>query len=488
MKRLRTLQRIALWKSVGFVTLLGGLSVYGAFIGTKHAKLFFNCLPLVVFWVLLTLLLISGFLLFKRLRNSLGLLFAHLGPILILLGAMFASRIGYDFAKQYLGERRIEAGQMQIRETPPGAPLEAVNTVWDLEGKKIAGRLPFALVLKKFTISYHDADKPWRLGINAPPEGDNHERRTAEIEWKQGEDVEIPLIGGTIKVLRYVGSARVARGEAKQFKLEVTDADGNKTLVAAKVGQTVEVNNPKGTLKIVEVFTHLVTQKHKGQYHSVNVIGSYENPALRLQFTAADGKQSQTWAFRREAGFTHGVANLKTVYIVPAPRVVDDPTTELAAMLVLVARNGRQERIWLIGKRNETSISFRLPSAVGAAPTPATEAHKGHRHDPMTYLVMIRPSGMPRQDYSDLAILEEGKIVAEKKIWVNNPLHYGGYHFYQGGHGLDYNRPYTTLQVKYDAGLWPVYTGFFLLCAGPFWLFWFKPAWNHLKKRQAHGI
>ena len=72
---------------------------------------------------------------------------------------------------------------------------------------------------------------------------------------------------------------------------------------------------------------------------------------------------------------------------------------------------------------------------------------------------------------------------------MNYPLYYGGYHFYQISYDDKAYRlsPYTILSVSSDSGLSLVYTGFVLLIAGTFWLFWFKPAWVYFTKRRDNG-
>ncbi len=78
------------------------------------------------------------------------------------------------------------------------------------------------------------------------------------------------------------------------------------------------------------------------------------------------------------------------------------------------------------------------------------------------------------KDYiSEIQVIQDDKAVAEKDIEVNHPLHYGGYHFYQQGYD-DQEGKYTILRVTSDSGLFFVYTGYFLLCLGTCWHFWFN--------------
>jgi len=78
------------------------------------------------------------------------------------------------------------------------------------------------------------------------------------------------------------------------------------------------------------------------------------------------------------------------------------------------------------------------------------------------------------QDYiSELQIIKDGRILAEKSIEVNHPLHFGGYHFYQHSYDSE-NEQYTVLMVVSDSGLALVYAGYVMLCIGVFQHFWLR--------------
>ncbi len=78
------------------------------------------------------------------------------------------------------------------------------------------------------------------------------------------------------------------------------------------------------------------------------------------------------------------------------------------------------------------------------------------------------------RDYiSDVQIIKEGNVVAEKSIEVNHPLHFGGYHFYQSSYDTDAHK-YTVLSVVSDTGLNFVYAGYVMLAIGVFWHFWVR--------------
>jgi hypothetical protein len=87
------------------------------------------------------------------------------------------------------------------------------------------------------------------------------------------------------------------------------------------------------------------------------------------------------------------------------------------------------------------------------------------------------------RDYiSDVQVLKDEKIIAEKSIEVNHPLHFGGYHFYQSSYDTQAHR-YTVLSVVSDTGLNLVYAGYMALIIGVFWHFWIR----HIFTKRANA-
>lgn len=88
-----------------------------------------------------------------------------------------------------------------------------------------------------------------------------------------------------------------------------------------------------------------------------------------------------------------------------------------------------------------------------------------------------------RDYFSDVVIIENGKEVAAKSIEVNHPLHYAGYHFYQHSYDPQEGK-YTILSVTSDSGLYTVYGGYWLLCLGVLWQFWFRHIVGYVKNKR----
>ena len=78
---------------------------------------------------------------------------------------------------------------------------------------------------------------------------------------------------------------------------------------------------------------------------------------------------------------------------------------------------------------------------------------------------------------SELQVIRDGKVVAEKEIQVNHPLKYGGYHFYQYNYDHE-DCLYTVLEVTSDSGLAAVFAGYLMLCIGLCWHFWISKLFN----------
>jgi hypothetical protein len=78
-------------------------------------------------------------------------------------------------------------------------------------------------------------------------------------------------------------------------------------------------------------------------------------------------------------------------------------------------------------------------------------------------------------DYkSSVRVFEEDKEIMSWIIEVNHPLVFSGYSIYQQNYNeMDWT--WTGFEVVRDPGLWIVYLGFIMMCAGCIWVFYVRP-------------
>jgi len=84
------------------------------------------------------------------------------------------------------------------------------------------------------------------------------------------------------------------------------------------------------------------------------------------------------------------------------------------------------------------------------------------------WLRLLPPRPVIKDFKSALVVRDGDRELARKTIEVNDPLHFGGYHFYQFSYDPEGGR-YTVLSVVSDQGLSLVYAGFVLLIGGLVW-------------------
>lgn len=85
----------------------------------------------------------------------------------------------------------------------------------------------------------------------------------------------------------------------------------------------------------------------------------------------------------------------------------------------------------------------------------------------LTYVLDVR------NYFGSLGVMQSGKVLRQKVIRVNDPLHYGGYYFYLKSYD-PHHGSFTVLSVASDSGRGLVFSGYLLLCAGAFWKFWLR--------------
>jgi len=103
------------------------------------------------------------------------------------------------------------------------------------------------------------------------------------------------------------------------------------------------------------------------------------------------------------------------------------------------------------------------------------ERFEPHFSSQLPFVTVFLPPRMPKEYRSTLILEKDGQTLAQKTIRVNNPLYYGGYHFYQSTFGRDEGGAYSGILVVSDSGVWCVFVGYGLMTAGLFGQFWMRP-------------
>jgi hypothetical protein len=236
-----------MWIAMAFIAMLFFLSVFGAFLGPKKAKAFFNSIPLAVFWLTFIILLLVGIGLFRRLLRVPALLLIHAGCVVVLAGALWSS-VGTHQLRQKLlktdnspfglirilkvvfGSNKIPSGYMQIFEG------HSDNRVIS-EDEQIR-ELPFYIGLKDFRIEHY---KPDYLYIQSR-QGD-YWRCPVEI----GAEYVLSSKYGTIKILRVFENFKIQIKGEDRIAIDDPGPGYNAAL-------QVQVNSPDGQVTTRYVF------------------------------------------------------------------------------------------------------------------------------------------------------------------------------------------------------------------------------------------
>ncbi|MFW6189151.1 MAG: cytochrome c biogenesis protein ResB [Planctomycetota bacterium] len=493
---MRLFRKVQLWAVLIGVALLAVLSVVGAFLGAEGAGRLFGSVPLALFWGLFTLLLVVGLASFRRLLSSPGLLGMHLGALLILAGAIYGSEPAHRLGARLTEDAKVPQAFMAIAEGETTSRLLAQDL------RSPLGELPFSVRLNDFRLERYPVEGPWDL-VAEVPVSDPHEHEDGEtcqgvrlhrarLRWEEGETLELPHAGGaTVRVVEYLPSAQPSFPEGRKPVLVIEPAGEEAVELPAEQGRRVGLGDGEATVTIVQVFQNLRVTGGGEHMRVINVPGPPRNPAVKVRVERPEQPPTQRYVTATHGMHSPADSELRMSYRFPeAVGAVPDPDSELPAMKVTVRTEEQTVTEWLMASEGQRIVH--LPLGFVRSLTGCQHAEQGNGEQPASQqeyeaaLYMVRPQGMPKDYKSDLTVLRDGQPVRHKIIEVNDPLHHGGYHFYQ--HSYD-NRGgrYTVLQVVSDRGLAAVYLGFALMGGGVFWWGWFGPVFAALSKRGADG-
>ena len=146
---------------------------------------------------------------------------------------------------------------------------------------------------------------------------------------------------------------------------------------------------------------------------------------------------------------------------------------------ILVAVNGPtyHNHRWLFARFPDFDMHTKDSQSTGPSPLEMVYESRGAA-TPKTM-----PAGPIKSFKSTLELIEGESIVGQRVVEVNSPFSYKGYTFYQSGYNPE-DLSYTSLQVVKDPGVAVVYSGFALMIAGLFIVFYLNP-WFDTRRRTA---
>lgn len=410
------LRREVMWAALALIILLTVFSIYGAFIGAARAEQFFNRIPLAVFWIAFTILLIVAINVFPRLVRVPGLLLMHAGCIFILLGGMWGSRAGHALQNKFLGNEKIRTGRMTIYEGYSDNQVivenEAQNYLFsikpefesDLDHRTVSEELRQEFEKHQMTLSQD-------VKVMTKPEGNAWviaDNLNAYIARKEGEALNIYAPTKELPFSVRLKDFRIEYYEPANLEIEI--AEGQSKIIPAEVGQEIDLGGELGKAKIVRKYENFKMSIEDGKRIAFDDPRLGLNPALEIEITAPDGQVITQYVFSLMPGFGHTQSKLKLTYHRPLNRAIKDYVSELE-------------------------------------------------------------------------VVRDGQIVAEKDIEVNHPLSFGGYHFYQVDYDHEVGR-FTILSVHSSSGLRLVFIGYWMLCIGILWHMWLRHILARIKSKK----
>jgi len=473
----KVLRVTMLWAALLATAGLAVLAAAGAFLGADRAKVLFTSRPLAAFWIGFAILLAAGIVFSKGPLRRPGVLAMHLGAVMVLAGAMWASETGHALAAGLTGVAKVPAATMILQ---PGG---STDVLLGPELEQI-GKLPFSLHLRDFWIEYYRSDRKWRLIAEVSPHRGSGQAVSGgafhrEIDWQVGRELRIAGTDTFVTVGRYLPGARLQRPDDAKGTLEVRLPGGRKITLPAAAGSETTLAEPPVTVRVAKVFSRLVVLGRGKDLYVADApeAGKASNPAVLVEITYPDGTAERQYVFRRAGMQRASRSGLEFTYAAPAVSVVADAASGLPAMRLAVRTDdGRAGQAWLMAKQRRDLACLPLTEVLGP---PAGGA-------PEITLWLARPPAPIKSYKSDLAVVENGKVTAEKVLEVNHPLHYGGYHFYQSSYDAQ-GRQYTVLDVTSDSGTLWIHAGMLLLVAGAAWRFYGRPVVTFLRKRAEDG-
>ncbi|OQY03588.1 MAG: hypothetical protein B6I25_07910 [Planctomycetales bacterium 4572_13] len=238
---------------LSLLTAFTVFSVYGAFLGAQRAKVFFNSMPMIVFWCFLLLLFVVGFFVYVSLRKRLSLMLIHAGCVLVLAGGMVGSQRGHALLDRLFQKGSFVKGMMSLHQGQSSNQV-ALDTDADV------GELPFYIGLKEAFIEYYDR----------------------------------PAI-----------------------RFYFSDATDSGLTIPAEVGKEIELSDDRGTLQVTAVYRNFKMRQVDGRMMPYESTEPGDNPAYELILTLAGKPPETFFVFERFGMHAMPGRNYRADYVAP---------------------------------------------------------------------------------------------------------------------------------------------------------------------------
>lgn len=551
---------------------LMGAAIVSAIFGMDFASRLAQNPIIIGCWVALCLLIVVGFVLWKRMLTNPGLFAMHAGCVAVIAGAMWGSDIAHKYREEKTGtpvpatsftplyntklagfwtaKRFPTVGSDEFYklyiENPkyrppasvakmPGMPANHPHFAPTSNEPEFIEKaeLQFSLRCDKLWKTYYMPADPWRVYVATP-----------DYKLVQGEkpslNQQFNLIQATGKnhTRKLPGDLKVDIMESwsdEQFQkptLLVMTA-GRKTVpVEAVAGKIVEIKDAGVRFKILKVFRNIVGNIiDESKPESLDNIKFHEgapegfNPAVLIEHLPGSEIANLAERYKKEnpgkpvqklRELINNYAFCRTSYRTLLPNRAaavllaqenpfrvgefDPPVMKIKfsrgekslTCLAVVSENyakGNPEKFEFVSSNlaNPNVISLeQLFAEKGKTPEQVRAAYKAAS---APGFVLTRARLAVKGYFADVSVVQNEKIVERKTISVNDPLHFGGFYFYLQSMSteLDENRDvhhYAFLKVRSDAGIYWVYSGFALICAGLIIQLWIVPLFRKFKKQE----
>ena len=444
-----------MWAALAMIGVLVCLSVGGAFLGAESASELFRSVPAAAFWSVSAALLVVGFAAFSGMRRCAGLLAAHLGVLLILGGAMWGSSPAHALRAKLTGRSGPHTGVMQIE---VGTSDDRVFTMSEPDSPQ---RLDFSLKLEKFWIEYYPPEeREWMFhAVTRDPDAPGGIAQQRIYLSGRGK-ISIPFSDTHVELLDYVTA------DESRASLLVSTDDGTE-IVPFVADAKVRIILLNARAKVLRVFRNLRVSQRPEELIVEDSPLPGSNPAVEVELTFADaGDPVRTYAFPPAVTMRlgHRISGDALLMYLP-PSGDRHGRAAPPAVKLRLSRGRRAVTGWVAADEQSEYERISLVSVY--------ENEQAWDKAGAPEIILQRPAQSIREYKSELVVMRDGAEAVRKVIEVNDPLHYGGYHFYQSSYDPEGHR-YTVLTVVSDRGLAAVYVGMGLLVVGMVWRCWVR--------------